>query len=195
MNKFELDITLSTLKIPSPYCIDTDRMRQVEMEEKSSFLIKGNLSNGAQALVNGVSTNMGIEFSLKKQVSLNQFGGDKRLFFPLDITTAVLSKTETQEKWSSKSIQEYFGKGCIRFKVPAENVPSGSPEISCIFSYRFDCAETARNTVLAKFTNVAAFLKEYCGALAGWTVSSRRKCHSSHLYGSAFSRNESGYYL
>lgn len=167
MIKSELDVHLSNLKFATPYYIDTDRMCQVEMEEKSSFLIKGNLSNGTQALVKGVSTNMGIEFSLKTPVSLNQFGGDKRLFYPHDITTAVLAKTEMHENW--KSIPEYFGEGCIRFKVPARNVPPASPGLYTSNCERFERVAMVRNSILANFSNVAAFLKDQCAGLAGWT--------------------------
>lgn len=166
---------LNSLYFPR-YSTDTDQMYQIEMEEKSSLLIKGNLTNGTQALVNGDSINIGIEFSLKNPVSLNQSGGDSSLNYPKDITKAVLSKAKTRVSWLDQP--EYYGTGSIWFKVDDCNRPYCPPSLFIPYGNHACHVNRIREKSLAKYPNIAAFLKQQCPAMEN--MSSEKICRFFH---------------
>ena len=165
MIKTNLNIDLNELELPPQYRIDTERMKQTEMKEKASFLIKGNLASGTQALVKGIPSSMGIQFQLKNCISLNQFGEHPSLYFPNPASVAVLTKNEKAENVDVFDIPEYYGRGCIRLKISKDNIqPSGR-----LCGSRYETIQRALDRCCEKFDNIFDFLKENCEAITSLT--------------------------
>jgi len=167
MEKNDLNLNVRILDIPPQYPIDTQRMYTTEIEEKASFLIKGNLSGRTPALLRGTSTSMGgVEFPLIPNISLNEFGSRK--IYPYNICTAVVAKTGMQEDYKLGEFPVYYGIGSVRLKVERQNVPvTGDCHLS-----RVDWINTVLHRVCAEYVNIFAFLHAYCKTVAEMTPES-----------------------
>ena len=167
MIKSNLNLNLPSFVFPPQYPIDTQRMYRTEMDEKTSFLIKGNLAGLTPSLLRGTSTDMGVEITLDPGISLNKFGDNK--IYPFDVTTAVVAKTGTSDPYKyGDDWRIYYGKGSVWLKVSPYNIPRTG---DCPSS-RWDSVNGARNRVLAKFVTLFTFLLAYCKAVSGKTAES-----------------------
>lgn len=154
-----LNLDLKGLDIPAQYPIDTDEMYRTEMDEKGSFLIKGNSNGKTPALLLGWTCDMGVAFRLNPQISLNGFGDTN--IYPFNVSIAVVAKPGAWDPTKPNPYSLYYGSGSIRLRVEYNNNPShgdGPWE-------RGHRANEVLKRVLSKFTSLLAFLFVYCEAL------------------------------
>lgn len=140
------------------------------MEEKSSFLVKGNLESPLlPALLNGTKESHGVEFQLTHPLDLNNRDSD--IAFPFKITQATITKRSTSNTVKFNTPQEYYGTGSVRVRLAKNNQPYGKRETLCFGKFSVtNLIEGTLKDALKAFRNMVSFLLAYCQALHGKTA-------------------------
>ena len=170
MIESNIGINLEDVKAPAPYKVNLDRMYRDQMEEKSSFIIKGNIENPMlPALLDGKKGPHGVDFPLSPALDPNK--QNQPIVFSHSISWAAITKRSCQNTVNFHTEQEYYGTGSVRVHLSKNNKPYGRRESLCFGKFSVtNLIEGTLKDALNVFRNILSFLLVYCQALHGKTA-------------------------